>query len=150
LSQNASVFLLLSLPGANSASASVRVEGCNWTRSIPCLPRHGFCWFEIPGFAVVVRCRCRRDAGLHLARTNVSTEAFLVRVNVALHPAGDGRGGDEGLIWCCCEPSTGSMAEPLPAGGWLLVQLQGWGVGWPGHPVLLRETPGNGQWEPVG
>lgn len=71
-----------------------------------------------------------------LAQTNVSTEAFLAHVDVALHPADEGGGGDEGLIWCGCEPSAGSVAEPLPIDGWLPVWPWGWGGGaaWAAHP----------------
>lgn len=114
--------------------ASMRVEGFNRTPSIPCLPPYDFCRFEIPGFTIVVRRCCRRDADLCLARTNVGTEAFLLQV--ALYPDDEGGGGDEGFVRCCCEPSAGIVAEPLPVDGCLLVQLWGWGHGatWAAHP----------------
>lgn len=61
----------------------------------------------------------------------MSKEHFLVQVDAALHPAGEGgeKGdGGEGLVWCCPEPPTGSTAEPLPVNGWLLAMGMGaWG-----------------------
>lgn len=76
-----------------------------------------------------------------------------MQVDVALHPAGGGGEGDEGLTWCCREPSAGSVAEPLPVDAAFHSGCRAGSVGQPGQPgqpVLLQEAPGNRRWEPVG
>lgn len=82
-----------------------------------------------------------------LAWTNASAEAFLVQVDVALHPAGGGGEGDEGLTWCCREPSAGSVAEPLPMDGCLPFWLQGWECG---PARTARPPPGDTREQAVG
>lgn len=57
----------------------------------------------------------------------------------------DDEGGeaDQGLMWCCCEPSAGSKAKPLPD-IWLLVWLWVQDIGQPVLPRRLLEA-GSGQ-----